>query len=66
MEELEARASASRLDPRDRSKIMALWAHHALRLRSVLCAIQPLHEMIGDPVFGDRAEGQLQGLQYGR
>ncbi len=65
-EELEARATASRLDPRERAKIMALWAHYALDLRAIPSAMKPLHEMIGDPVFGNWAEGQIQRLQNGR
>ena len=65
-EELEARASASQLDPRDRAKIMALWAYYALHLRSERSATKPLSELIGDPVFGHWAEKQIQGLPHGR
>lgn len=56
----EERASTASLDARDRCKMFALWAFHAIRLKAPGVAVRPLRQLDGDPTFGAWAARKLE------
>lgn len=57
--QLEAEAAVATLDPLDREKLYALWAHAAVRVNHMNEALFPLRELVGSYNFGQWAEELL-------